>query len=666
MSKIARYWRSETAQNLRRALLRGRFGEASQWAAHGWRIFQAARTGDPAGGRMYVPGARKRAAKAKAHMYVPDDQKRVAEAKAHLKRARYLLSKWQLLAALQAANRSIGLLEANGGAHQVNAYVLELLGDLEGARAAALATFKSDPLNPKSLKLLRKHGLDEVYQAAVKDILPQVKARKWQKVAVLNARVCLLDAMAGDAALALLADAKERQVFSDMDEYLALEADTLRRMRRFEEARERYSALAEQPTRRYAALMGRAECNLELGEFDEAEADAAEAVERRLSVGPRGFCNTLFHTRFRAGRCRDAFMESRHRPFTLGLSQDISGNYVQNLDDLRGRKDVFVLADYGIGDEIRFASIYPELSSNLKNVTLSCDPRLETLFTRSFSKLRFLAVPRWREEVIVRDPATRVGLNSQRLSPHVSLQAKLAMEQADAFTSIFDLLAELRPVHEEFGKTASYLKPDRALVRQWQTKVKQGGRAGRPNIALSWRSILQDATRSVHYLSAEDLAPLAALDATFWLFQTSVDENELAILQAVLPNIRVIEGLDLMDDFEGQAAFLTVMDAAVSPCTTVGELAAALGVPTLMFGRVAAARCRLRDDGSDIWHRSMRGIVAPIGSDARETAEMIVSGLQQLPGLKIPDQKRERGLSQLERGDDVLYAPLYETVVLGR
>lgn len=641
MSGIVRYWRSETLQNLRRAVLRGRFGEASQWARHGWRIF---RTG--AEGEIPIPAAEYQIAASAAFatatsrsasnpIPVPDTKLRTAEAQVHLKRARYLLSKWQLFEALQAANRSIGLLTANGGAHQVNTFVLELLGDVEGAKSAALETYKNDPLNPKSLKLLRKHGLNDVYEAALSEIVPHVIKRKWHKIAVSNARVCLLDAGAGGEALSLMARAKENNVFPHFEEYLALQADTLRRLRRFEEAKALYTALAEQPTRRYGALTGRAECNLELGEFEAAEADAAEAAETRLGVGPRGFSNTLFHTRFRAGRCRDAFLESRHRPFTVALSEDINGTYVQELEDLRKRRDVFVLADYGIGDEIRFASIYPELHRHLKNVTLSCDPRLETLFSRSFPKLKFLAVPRWREEAIVCDPSTRVGVNSQRLSPHVSTRAKEEMEKADAFTSIFDLLAELRPTHAEFDRKAGYLKPDAAAVRQWRAKVKQGGRPGCPNIALSWRSLLRDATRNVHYLEPADLAPLAALDATFWLFQTSIEPDEIATLHNILPHVRSVGDLDLLDDFEGQAAFLTAMDAVVSPCTTVGELAAALGRPTMMFGRVEGARCRLRPDGRDIWHKSMQGLVAPQSGDASQTVGMIAAALRDYHELRI-------------------------------
>lgn len=624
MTVVVRYWRSETSQNFRRAVSRGRLVEASQWVVHGWRVFKHKRRGEPSLTSLTGQSLRL-------------NEQNAAKAKAHLKRARYCLSKWQLFDALQEANRSIGLWQANGGAHQVNTVVLEFLGNVEGAKAAALATYKSDPLNPKSLKFLRKYGLEEAYQDALAEILPNVEKRKWSRVAVMNARVCLLDASAGKAALALMARAKENQVFSDPVEFLALEADTLRRLRRFEEAAALYTALTEHPTRRTAALSGRAECHLELGAFELAEADAALAAEIRMGDAPRGFSNTLFHTRFHAGRCREAFQESRHRPFTRALQEDIDGTYVQTLEELRGKKSAFVLADYGVGDEIRFASIYPELRKHVKQITLSCDPRLETLFARSFPKLSFLAVTRWREEAVMRDPASRVGLQSQRLVPHVSTQAKYEMERVEAFTSIFDLLAELRPTHAAFDRYGSYLKPEPARVKQWRAVVKQGGLAGRPNIALSWRSLLRDAVRNVHYLSAADLAPLAAVDATFWLFQPCIEDDEIALLQNILPNVRVIEGLDLLDDFEGQAAFLTTMDLVVSPCTTAGELAGALGRPTLMFGRVEGTRCRLKPDGTDIWCKSMQGVVAPRGSDVTQTAAMLTDALQRHPKVKTSD-----------------------------
>jgi len=344
---------------------------------------------------------------------------------------------------------------------------------------------------------------------------------------------------------------------------------------------------------------------------------------------PRGFNTSMHQILFMRGECRKAFLESRERPFTAALRDDTEGNYVQYASELKHVDEVVILADFGVGDEIRFASVYDDVIQDVSHATFTCDPRILTLLERSFPRANFLPVKRWREEMLVSDPESRNGIGSQRLTPHLNKEALNLIEKAGAFTSVFDMLAEFRPTHADFGKQVSYLKADPDLLQHWKSEVASNSVTGQPNIALSWRSILRRGSRNIHYLDVEDLAPLANSEAVFWLFQSQLEEAEVETIQHILPNIRIPKGLDLMDDFEGQAAFLKNMDYVVAPCTTTAELSGALGVPTILFGRTPGALTRLHTNSTDIWHPSMRGILSdPIG-DKDETARAVTIALEE-------------------------------------
>ena len=336
----------------------------------------------------------------------------------------------------------------------------------------------------------------------------------------------------------------------------------------------------------------------------------------------------MYQMQFKAGKCRKGFLEPRARPLTRAMQDDTRGNYVQHLVPIANAKSAVVVADFGTGDEIRFASIYPDLIDETSRLSFTCEPRLETIFKRSFQGARFIPTTRWRGEMVVRDPETRNGVRSRGLTPVFSKAALDAAEKAEAFTSIFGMLAELRPDHHALEASGQYLLADPKLSERWRTRISRQSDARLPNVAISWRSLLRSNRRLVHYLDACDLAPLASIDATFWLFQTSIEDEELDTLRVILSNVRAVNGLDLRDDFEGMAAFLVNMDCVVAPLNTTAELAGALGVPTIIFGRTEGSRCRCTSKRVDRWHPSARWAFGDPLGDRAATVDAIAKELR--------------------------------------
>ncbi len=58
-----------------------------------------------------------------------------------------------------------------------------------------------------------------------------------------------------------------------------------------------------------------------------------------------------------------------------------------NGESLAG-KSLLIHAEQGLGDEIMFASCYQELCHEAKRIVATCDPRMKTMFQRSFSPNR--------------------------------------------------------------------------------------------------------------------------------------------------------------------------------------------------------------------------------------------------------------------------------------
>ncbi|WP_295808744.1 hypothetical protein [uncultured Nitratireductor sp.] len=535
-------------------------------------------------------------------------------ARRHFNRARWHLFRWQLIQAYAEINRSLGAVYRHGAAHRLHAYLLELLGEEEVAREAAIEAYRNDPLNPKSFQLLKKHNLETEIEIGLSMLHNLLRERRWHKTSTLNAIESLKLLERSEDALALIAEARLKGVFKNDEEWAKHHGDALLRLRRFDEA---LNYLDDD--------LKRGECLFELGRFDEAEQKISGALAELPEDRPRGFHTLLHMLLFARGAYRDAFLEARHRHFNRALRDDIKASrYVHTIPPLVKAPAPVVIADYGIGDEIRFASVYPDLIRKVDGLSFTCEPRLKTLFERSFPRASFIPVRRWREEMLIRDPKSREGVTNQRLALYLSREALDQVESSGAFTSIFDVLAELRQTLGSFSHRASYLKADKTLVGAWRQTVKQMGEKGRPNVALSWRSILRSSARNCHYLRTDDLHSLAEVDATFWLFQTGLEESEIEKVKGILPTAKVIPDLDLLDDFEGQAAFLTCMDCVIAPCNTAAELAGALGVNTLMFGRTHGATIRLLPGGQDMWHQSMRGVLGdPIEDKATLIANLV-------------------------------------------
>lgn len=228
------------------------------------------------------------------------------------------------------------------------------------------------------------------------------------------------------------------------------------------------------------------------------------------------------------------------------------------------RTRLLVRAEQGVGDQILFASLIPDLAARARaeggSVVLECEPRLVPLLARSFPG------------VTVR-PAAIQSIGNRAVASYDWLKA---VGGANAATLMGSLPRYLRATLADFPAPHAFLTPDRDEVARWKTAF--GGGA----IGLCWRSGKTGGHRAVQYAPLEAWGEfLRVTDARFVSVQYDAAPEEIAALEAMSgKTILVPQGIDQKNELDRAAALMAALDAVVTAPTAVSWLAAGVGTPT--------------------------------------------------------------------------------------
>ncbi len=262
-------------------------------------------------------------------------------------------------------------------------------------------------------------------------------------------------------------------------------------------------------------------------------------------------------------------------------------------------KNAIVLAELGIGDELRYTCVYSRKLTDCASVLLTCDPRLQTLLERSFPDFNVVPVLREFPGIKARRLDAR-KLATDNATRKVTTDAVIeAGRDADVWIRAihqFEIDALQHPFYQSPDEPV--LKPDPAQMKAYRAALDAQAR-GRRVVGLSWRGGRQTYNRTPHYFDITQWGPLLdAPDTCFVNLQYGVHSDEIAYLREQLGD-RFIEfpDLDLFDDMEGIAALCSQLDMTIAICTNVLELAAAVGTHTLYLMRSPQATHALRLHG---------------------------------------------------------------------
>jgi tetratricopeptide (TPR) repeat protein len=232
-------------------------------------------------------------------------------------------------------------------------------------------------------------------------------------------------------------------------------------------------------------------------------------------------------------------------------------------------KTLLVTAEQGIGDQIMFASVIPEIAASLARsemrVILEAEPRLVPLFSRSFADV---AVAPARSE-------NRGG------TIHASYDWLARYGGAQTAIAVGSLPGLWRKELSAFPKPHVYLVADLQESARWKEWLDTQ-RAQRPFVGLCWRSGHAAGLRATQYAPLELWAEfIRASPGTLVSLQYDVRGEELETLKRLSGrSILVPPGLDQKQEIDRTSAMISTLDATVSAPTSVSWIAAALGVPT--------------------------------------------------------------------------------------
>lgn len=233
------------------------------------------------------------------------------------------------------------------------------------------------------------------------------------------------------------------------------------------------------------------------------------------------------------------------------------------------RTRLLVTAEQGVGDQLMFASMFPELLVRARteggSVVIECEKRLVPLFARSFASATVHAAEMEAKGAVV---MSRYGW----LKHAGGANAAIEMGTLPRF---------LRASREGFPRPHVFLVPDAGEHTLWRQRLAAAGPA--PYIGICWRSGKRGGLRDLQFAPPAAWADgIRNLPGTIVSVQYDASPEEVATLSSLSGrNVFVPPGLDQKNELDRTCAMLAALDCVLSAPTAVSWLAAGAGVPTL-------------------------------------------------------------------------------------
>lgn len=276
----------------------------------------------------------------------------------------------------------------------------------------------------------------------------------------------------------------------------------------------------------------------------------------------------------------------------------------------RGPRDqvagpVGIWYEQGIGDQILFSTMIPELVETGQPFVYEVDPRLLPAYQRSFPAVKFV-----RSD----DPP----------------DAALATAGAALFCG--SLPGLFRPSVESFTRQPRRIlqaAPER--VAHYRSRLGDGFK-----LALSWRSARVGRLGASKSVSLADFAPLLAVPGVQGV---DVQYGDTAAERAGLPqtydvHIEHVEGVDFYQDLDEVLAILEACDLLITTSNANAHLAAALGKPVWLLYPGERAPFHYWAHGGDhrcLWYPSVEIVSAP---DLADWTQLIAHAAAKLQALR--------------------------------
>lgn len=360
-----------------------------------------------------------------------------------------------------------------------------------------------------------------------------------------------------------------------------------------------------------------------LNRVDDAGLDIGDIYYRKILLG--------------VGDIKGSYQSFRRMKATNTLRAYLDEKYVQTLDGKSADRalNILVVACFGPGDEIRFASVYPKihaLSGSEGSLEFTCDPRLFSILSRSYPALTFHPVARIRSLSFLSDFSAYRDLPGSDLHPFFDAHGWRIACNKDAVILATDVIGDVIHDSKSFDGR-SYLRPDGCLIAKFRDYLRPY--SGRLLVGINWRSSITTFTRNEHYVAIEELLPVFEIEGIqFVNLQYDECAAELEWVEARFPGkLLNIDGVDQYNDLESVAAIMSCLDLVIAPATNVIEFAGALGCKSYLLSNSSELHWRSIDSGRrDIWHASVSHVQGTVLGDKGSLVEELAERLRALVG----------------------------------
>lgn len=249
-------------------------------------------------------------------------------------------------------------------------------------------------------------------------------------------------------------------------------------------------------------------------------------------------------------------------------------------------KTIVVHGEQGLGDEIMFASMLPDVMRDC-DVIYDCNSRLLNIMRDSFPDIPIYGTKQQNGDV-------------EWYGNH----------EVDAKISIGSLAKFYRSSLTDFPQTP-YLKADPKIVARYCERLA----TSRPKIGISWYGGAKRTSQSYRFNPLHNWIDILKMDADFYSLQYNKEAGEKIAKFNAEHGTNIIHWQDTVDDYDETAGLLMNLDLVISAQQSVVHLAGALGVPCW---RLCAVQSMWTDGvyGKDApWYGSVKNYWQPTAGD---------------------------------------------------
>lgn len=262
---------------------------------------------------------------------------------------------------------------------------------------------------------------------------------------------------------------------------------------------------------------------------------------------------------FEVGRFPEAWREYEWRTKSMSIASLRGRRFGTSAWDgtSLANRHVLLRPEQGIGEQVLFAGMVPDLMSEAASVAIECEKRLLTLFARSFPK------------------ATVIDLKS---TPDWHYTAP----KPEIDVVIGSLGARFRENLDQFPSHQGYLKPDPRAVKSLRNRYLQVA-SGRPIVGVSWRSFSQHSAWRKSAALPVWSEMLSRDDIFFVDIQYGDVAQEREEGKRLGLNLYLDSTVNPSSDIDRATAQIAALDAVMSTSNSCVHLAGALNIPAVLM-----------------------------------------------------------------------------------